>query len=57
MKHLWLTLLLLSACSGARKSEWDNLDYTRVRQHYNENDSSYTPATSGCIDEDLYNCH
>ena len=54
-----LTLCVLSACAGSKRSQWDDLDYAPVYRAYEqrENDSRYTqPNVIGCVDDDLYNC-
>jgi hypothetical protein len=63
MKHSFSTtmtaLLLITACSGGNKNEWDKLDYSNVyrKAAQRDNDTRYSaPTVVGCLDEDLYNC-
>jgi len=52
-------LVFVSACSGGGRkgSEWDNIDYSKVRQIH-ENDTGYVqPTVIGCTDDDLFNCN
>lgn len=53
--------IVLCGCSGAQKSSWDDIDYTRVARENRglENDTNYTPPVTvlGCSDDDLYNCN
>lgn len=57
--NILLVMCLVSACSGGKRNQWDDVDYSRVYKAYEtrENDSSYTqPSITGCVDDDLYNC-
>ena len=50
---------MFSACGSNEKNAWEDLDYKAVysRAKQRENDSYYeAPTTTGCMDEDLYNC-
>ena len=48
-------ILALSGCSSG--SEWDDIDYSRVRGGY-DNDSSYRiPSVFGCTSDDLFTCN
>lgn len=50
--------MVLAACGGGRKNEWD-IDYSSVYRAYEgrQYDNSYSaPSVIGCVDDDLYNC-
>jgi hypothetical protein len=54
-----LACLVFSACATPERNTWENLDYKSVykRAQSRENDPFYQqPTTTGCLDDDLYNC-
>ncbi len=56
----FITMLALTQCAASsQKKEWDNIDYSKVRNRSGyDNDSGYKlPSVSGCTDDDLYNCN
>jgi protein involved in sex pheromone biosynthesis len=61
MRHLFIVamaLLMLSNCSSHQKQNWDNIDYSKVKNRAaRDNDNNYTqPTVIGCTDDDLINC-
>jgi hypothetical protein len=52
-------LLLLCHCANEPRREWDNIDYSKVRdRHKYENDDNYTPPSiTSCTSDDLYTCN
>ncbi len=48
--------VLLSACAGKGRSEWEDIDYSSVykKASQRENDSGYTSGSFGsCLDDDF----
>lgn len=55
----FMFVLLVPACGGAKRSEWENIDYSGVYRAYQgrENDSRYVPPkNSNCLEDDLMTC-
>lgn len=50
---------LMAGCAGKSSREWDDIDYSKVRDRDKyENDDNYTqPSVVGCTNDDLFNCN
>ncbi len=54
-----MTLCLVVACAPAKRSKWEDIDYSKVYRAYEsrQNDAGYTPpsSVSSCMDDDFCN--
>ncbi len=54
-----MALCLAASCAPAKRSKWEDIDYSRVYRAYEgrQNDTGYIPPSSvnSCMDDDFCN--